>query len=303
MDTDLVGRQLLIPMDDIKESSFEPGSTSSDGSEQIDGSDAWILQQLGVPLATPNEGLLEHLMAKIAGKRVSHKTGFVAVESFCTAVRSLLPEVDGRDADEAIATWMQVTEELYFLYEESVIQRRLDDAFANRTKIDIKTFTSVASSVLNTRKSRAGGAFESHLSAVFRANGIAFTRVTKPLRSDKTKPDFLMPSLSLYQDDDFQTGLLSTVAAKRTLKERWLQVASEGKRIPTKHLATVDRDVASDTILGMPSHNIVLVMPRSLRDTRYWLNARDVWTLEDLLSMLLDKQAGAADLGYLTSFS
>lgn len=295
LDTGLTS-QPELPVESLKAADFEQGSTTSVGANAIDGDDAWLLELLGVPVSTPNAHLLERLFGLVARKTVSAKTGFVAVEPFCAAVRSLLPGVDGRDPDGAIATWMAVTEELYFLYEETVIQKRLNDTFANQQNIDIGTFTSVASSILNTRKSRAGGAMESHLSAMFKANGIAHERITRPLRTDKTKPDFLMPSLALYYDNDFQTELLSTVASKRTLKERWMQVPTEGTRIPVKHLATMDRDVPGATILSMGQHSVIPVMPKSLRDETYASLTAHIWTFADLLTMLRDKQDGAIEL-------
>jgi type II restriction enzyme len=53
------------------------------------------------------------------------------------------------------------------------------------------------------------------------------------------------------------------VGVKRTCKDRWRQVLNEGKRIPVKHLLTIQEAISSDQLAEMKMANVTLIVPKA----------------------------------------
>ncbi|MEZ5942493.1 MAG: type II restriction endonuclease [Planctomycetaceae bacterium] len=118
-------------------------------------------------------------------------------------------------------------------------------------------------SLAQGRKSRAGSAFEFFHHALFRKLGYPFEEQT--LLSD-SKPDFLMPSAAYYQQNPLHSIVFT---AKRTLRERWRQITTEGTRGIGMYLATIDSKVTSQQLQHMVGHKIFLVVPEQIRRKAY----------------------------------
>jgi len=63
---------------------------------------------------------------------------------------------------------------------------------------------------------------------------------------------------------------------KSTCKDRWRQVLSEGKRVKTKHLLTLEPGISENQTNEMQANSLQLVLPESLHDSysheqREWL--------------------------------
>lgn len=112
------------------------------------------------------------------------------------------------------------------------------------------------------RKSRAGYSYEHHIEAMLAGGGIPFEK--QVIIASRKRPDFILPSLAVFQTpgDYAHPGLI--LSAKTTLRERWKQVEREkGKQ--ELFLTTVDENVAGNAIEDMASFGVYLVIPESLK--------------------------------------
>ena len=132
------------------------------------------------------------------------------------------------------------------------------------------------------RRPRAGGAFEYLLRELF-------VRLRYPFASQPIingQPDFVMPSIEHFRANP-PDCIIFTV--KRTLRERWRQIVTEGTRGLGFFLATIDEDVAERDLPEMMSSRINLVVPGRIKSARVdYKNAPNVITFEDFFRFYLD---------------
>jgi hypothetical protein len=121
----------------------------------------------------------------------------------------------------------------------------------------VDAFLSVAQTIANRRKSRAGRSLELHLAAVFDEEAVSYER--NQTTEGKRKPDFLFPSGAAYKAGD-PTLMLGV---KTTVKDRWRQVLDEAARIPEKHLFTLTEGLSEDQFAQMEDARLRLVVPES----------------------------------------
>ena len=153
---------------------------------------------------------------------------------FSEFVRAGLPNVRAEDgADDALLAWMESEEFAFRVLERHLIHSRIQAGFK-----DVDDFVACSLSVQNRRKARAGRAFESHLSEIFRAFGLSFEQGAQV--ESKALPDFLFPGVDQYFDSAFPVAWLTILGAKTSCKDRWRQVLAEGKRLRDKHLVTLE---------------------------------------------------------------
>jgi hypothetical protein len=133
-----------------------------------------------------------------------------------------------------------------------------------------------------SRRSRAGIAFETLLYELLRQLGYPFT--FQP-RIDG-KPDFVFPSIEYYRENP-PDAIVFTV--KRSLRERWRQIVTEGSRGLGFYLATIDDRVSETAIAEMKSSRIHLIVPDRLKSdiTRY-SDGLNVISFEDFFMDHLD---------------
>lgn len=113
-------------------------------------------------------------------------------------------------------------------------------------------------SLTQSRRPRAGKAFEVILKTLFK-------RLNYPFDEQQVingKPDFLMPGKKYY-DKNAMDCIIFT--AKRTLRERWRQIVTEGTRGLGFYLATIDESVSKIQLDEMKSHRIYLVLPSAIK--------------------------------------
>jgi EcoRII C terminal len=115
----------------------------------------------------------------------------------------------------------------------------------------------------NSRKSRAGTSFELVVTALFER--LNYPHMRQPVLGD-SNPDYVMPSLEYYEKYSADCILFT---CKRTLRERWRQVITEGKTSGTYYLATIDKKLSSPEISRMKDRNVCLVVPASLKEEAY----------------------------------
>ena len=118
-------------------------------------------------------------------------------------------------------------------------------------------------SLTQSRRTRAGTAFETVVTTLFEALGYPYT--AQPELSG-SKPDFVLPSVVHY--GAFATDCL-IFTCKRTLRERWRQVVTEGLTGQAFYLATIDEGLSKAELDRMKSRNVLVVVPASIKLQRY----------------------------------
>lgn len=143
------------------------------------------------------------------------------------------------------------------------------------------------------RRPRAGAAFEQLIKGLFTKLGYPFT--ARPLVDGR--PDFLLPSLDHYKTHPLDCVIFTI---KRTLRERWRQIVTEGTKALGFYLATIDRAVSEGDLRAMTAGKIYLVVPTRLKDSiENYRRAGNVISFESFFKHHLDpamerwREAGA----------
>jgi len=147
----------------------------------------------------------------------------------------------------------------------------------NFTALD-KFFLSLAQG----RKARAGSAFELLLRTLFEKLDYPFTSQAVI----NGKPDFILPSIEHYHRNPMDC-IIFTV--KRTLRERWRQIVTEGTRGLGFYLATIDDNVSENELGEMLKSRIYLVVPDEMKDgIEHYRDAVNVITFSKFFRDQLD---------------
>lgn len=149
---------------------------------------------------------------------------------------------------------------------------------------DVESFVSLANTVLNRRKSRAGKSFEHHLSSIFMANDLEFE---EQVRTEGNKrPDFVFPSGTAYHDMSFPTDKLIVLAAKTTCKDRWRQILSEADRNKgrTHFLVTLQQGNTEKQLEEMRADRVQLVVPKQYIKAYPPAYRNDIWPLKKFIA-------------------
>ena len=137
-------------------------------------------------------------------------------------------------------------------------------------------------SLSQSRKQRAGSAFEDIIKTLFK-------RLSYPFDEQiviNGKPDFLMPGEKHYKSNAMDCIIFT---AKRTLRERWRQIVTEGTRGLGFYLATIDDGVSESQLDEMKHNRIYLVLPVSLKKAiLHYSEAYNVISFEEFFKNHLD---------------
>ncbi len=252
-----------------------------DADQTVNMAQARILEAVGVVLPAKDDLLLEQMLRRFGG-------GFPTSAVFGAFVRGELTHLYAKDnPDAAIMAWMEAEEFAFRVLEKYIVGEQLKHGFK-----DVDDFVNLSLSVHNRRKSRAGHAFENHLSAVFRAHGLVFERAAT--LENKAKPDFLFPSAEHYFDKKFSVELLTLLGAKTTCKDRWRQVLAEGSRIKKKHLVTLEPAISENQLDEMQGNSLQLVVPASLHETYPAKKREYLWDMATFIEHVGSKQDSAS---------
>ena len=118
-------------------------------------------------------------------------------------------------------------------------------------------------SLTQSRRTRAGTTFEAVVSTLFRALNYPHTAQPEIAGS---RPDYVLPSIKHYHD--FATDCL-IFTCKRTLRERWRQVVTEGMTGQAFFLATIDQGLSATELQRMKNRNVIVVVPKVLKASTY----------------------------------
>ena len=137
-------------------------------------------------------------------------------------------------------------------------------------------------SISQSRSSRAGGSVQNHIAHILET-------LNYPFEAQKTingKPDFILPNVALYHKTPGECILLT---AKRTLRERWRQIITEGFRSPYYFLFTIDEEQSSESLREMAGHRIYLVVPERIKQgVSVYRTSGNVISVRALLDDYLD---------------
>jgi len=137
-------------------------------------------------------------------------------------------------------------------------------------------------SIAQSRKQRAGKAFEDIIKILFRMLEYPFDEQ----QVINGKPDFLMPNRTHY-DENAMDCIIFT--AKRTLRERWRQIVTEGTRGLGFYLATMDKNITDSQLTEMRRNRIYLVMPEAVKGSKeHYTRATNVLSFEEFFAHHLD---------------
>jgi hypothetical protein len=117
-------------------------------------------------------------------------------------------------------------------------------------------------SVSQGRKARAGGAVETFFDVLFRGMGYPFERA----HVVNGTPDFVFPSVAHFRKLSTDCIIFTS---KRTLRERWRQITSEGSRGFVLFLGTLDATVKPADLSDMRQQKINVVVPEHIRQVSY----------------------------------
>jgi hypothetical protein len=247
---------------------------------EVDFTGRWILEQLGFESTDTAPKHLEEMLRRFGGT-------FPPTKVFSAFARETLRNLSSvADPDNAIVLWMEQEEILFRTLERHVVANRLVQGFGD----DVDTFVDFSLSVQNRRKCRAGYALENHLEAVFKDHQVRYAR--QRVTENKTRPDFVFPSIEAYYDASFPPEELTMLGVKQTCKDRWRQVLSEANRIGRKHLLTLEPSISRNQTDEMQAHQVQLVVPTQIQATYHPTQRQRLINLAEFIGVLKSRDTG-----------
>ncbi|OGO16943.1 MAG: hypothetical protein A2Z14_10230 [Chloroflexi bacterium RBG_16_48_8] len=119
-------------------------------------------------------------------------------------------------------------------------------------------------SISNSRKSRGGRDFELQFGALLEQAGVTYQKIDR-----QTRTDFMVPCDDVFNKNPNDALVLS---AKRTLRERWREVAEElfDLRSPNVYLITADENITTGHVEGICGrYRMHLVVWDHIKNTKF----------------------------------
>jgi len=236
-----------------------------------------ILSKIGIMPKEQDDSLLDKVLKKFPD-------GFPKTVDFSEFARSFISDLlPHDDPDTALIEYLDYEERLFRVFEKFFVEKKLKAGFNG-----VDDFIRFSLSVQNRRKSRAGYSLENHLKFIFDVLAIKYSyNVTT---ENKSRPDFIFPSISEYRDNTFPYLKLTMLGVKTTCKDRWRQVLTEAERIPQKHLCTLEPSISEFQTNEMISHQLQLVVPAPIVSTYNAKQQTWLMTVSDFISLARKKQ-------------
>lgn len=149
---------------------------------------------------------------------------------------------------------------------------------------DIEQFITLANTILNRRKSRAGKSLEHHLSFIFKENKLPFSE--QMVTEGNNRPDFIFPSISDYHNDPYHREGIMVLAAKTTCKDRWRQILNETENLDQHYLFTLQQGITSNQLDQMISAKVQLVVPKQHLNTFPEIYRDSILSLKDFIGLV-----------------
>ena len=250
-------------------------------SERVNFTARMILYSIGIQYQEGKEDYTDVLVEKFGN-------AFPTTKEFSEFARSTVDADPLSDPDEALLKWFDREEKMFKCMERHLIQARLKNGFATDGGVDVDAFIKFSLSVNNRRKSRAGFSFENHIVALLDAYSIKYDHT--PETENKSKPDFIFPSIKLYRDTEYPAEYLTMLGAKTTAKDRWRQVLEEADRIERKHLITLEGAISENQTNEMMNRKLQLVVPKEIHATFTDRQQSWLYSMQDFLDEVRERQ-------------
>ena len=210
-----ISRQIewLFGFSDLAHPGFSVKCELETEQDRIAFASRFILENIGIEVEASAETHLEAMLDRFKGR-------FPTTREFSDYARSTLNDINAKDdRDGVLMVWMEREEILFRTLERYLISDRLSKGFSGdiATGMDVEGFISFSLSVHNRRKSRVGLALENHLEQLFSECGIQYTRGA--VTENRTKPDFIFPSITAYRNAAFDPLKLTMLGVKSTCKD------------------------------------------------------------------------------------
>lgn len=182
--------------------------------------------------------------------------------------------------DERLVKRSSLQHEIFRFVEEASVLPQVRRGFSS-----IDEFLSVAQTVLQRRKASSDQSLVLQVKQILiEENLVEESHFScQPKLIEKTKPDFVFPSEEAYNNERFSDQDLRVLAVKSTIRDRWRQVLEEAKRVPTKHLLTVQEGVSKEQFQQITEANVRLVVPKPIH-SEYPKEVRSrLMTLQDFI--------------------
>ena len=171
----------------------------------------------------------------------------------------------------------------YLKAENDAGQAIIDRLLRETGTVRFEDMNSFLMSIFQSRKSRAGKAFEYIIRELFSRLSYPFA---EQVDVDGATPDFIMPSEEVFRDNPLGSIIFT---AKRTLRERWRQVVTEANKGYGFFLATLDDKVTESQIDQAAKNKIYIVVPQALKGAnKTYKNAPSVLSFEQFFEQHLD---------------
>jgi hypothetical protein len=191
--------------------------------------------------------------------------------------------------------WMEMEEKLFRRLERQIVDKHLQNGFADAEKKDQEGFLAFSQDLQNRRKTRAGIALENHLEEIFRMHSISYGRNS---RTEKQyKPNFLFPGVTAYHQTTFPSQLLTMLGVRTTCSNKWQRILSEAARIPEKHLFTIEPGLSEVYTNEMRKNRLQLVLPESLHATFRESQKEWLMNLNEFINTVKNRESKSRHFG------
>jgi hypothetical protein len=258
-------------------SSFQAGQVTGTDNRELEYAARLILELLEIEVEIADIDWLDRILEKYGEEFPSTKEFSGFARETCTDTDSV------SQPDQVLTHWLEHEEMLFRTLEKHIVEKKLKDGFEC-----VDEFIRYSLHIQNRRKSRAGHALENHLESIFRTNRIRYSRGA--VTENKSRPDFLFPGISFYNDDSFPAGKLTMLGVKSTCKDRWRQVLSEARRIQSKNLLTLEPGISIAQTDEMKFHSLQLVVPIRLHGTFDQEQQKWLWSLKHFIDEVKTRQ-------------
>lgn len=194
--------------------------------------------------------------------------------------KELCPAMNAR-ADARLLQRRKCEFDLFRSIENAVELPTIQRGFDN-----LQDFMDRAQTILQRRKARAGRSLELQIREILLEENLREKKdfAYQAISERNKRPDFLFPSEKAYRDANFPSEKLRMLAVKTTCRDRWRQILNEAKRIPVKHLFTLQEGVSEAQFGEMQEAGVRLVVPKSLHDKYPKSTRKHLQGFEDFLT-------------------
>ncbi len=207
-------------------------------------------------------------------------------------------QVSGIDAlaqpDAAVVAWIIREEALFKALEATQAEQFLFGELAPvvsreqiRAIFDFDKLMVYFKGLQQRRRARMGYALQNHLAHLWSIHGIAYT---PQANMGGVRIDFIFSDLQSYHRPAFDRDLLTVLAVKSVLRERWTEVLREGAGLKERYLCTIDPKMPKGPVAGLSAAGFTLVVLSTIQ-ANYRLSASEaIISVQEFIARLRDKQ-------------